>query len=133
MPKAFILCKVTNIIRHSHRLSTSTFTLTPSLLNPYILWVKIHKEKSDKRKSEWSIYRYRWSAGKHYFSTFWKFLHNINETFVNICELDWCARQEKKPDINRLDKLRKQKSLRLNLGSGNLRVSKFCAILANIG
>ena len=50
MPKAFILCKVTNIIRHSHRLSTSTFTLTPSLLNPYILWVKIHKEKCEERK-----------------------------------------------------------------------------------
>ena len=50
MPKAFILCKVTNIIWHSHRLSTSTFTLTSSLLNPYLLWVKIHKEKGEERK-----------------------------------------------------------------------------------
>ena len=50
MPKAFILCKVTNIIWHSHRLSTSTFTLTSSLLNPYLLWIKIHKEKGEERK-----------------------------------------------------------------------------------
>ena len=50
MPKAFILCKVTNIILNSHRLPSSAFTLTPSLLNPYLLWVKTHKGKGRERR-----------------------------------------------------------------------------------